>query len=257
MNSSDEPKAEAGQEIDTPILRRVPHAFLPESPGNVPPMKPETKERFDAAMKEIVDAANKMSEHAHSKNLDEFFRSADKFREAAQKRLDQMLGKLPRNGAPGAGPGGMPSGGNRESIERSLRWTLIFKTTSGEDYLKQLAAFKAKVLIPKPPDWKSNLLFEELSPRGAGKPWRDQELPEMFFTDSDKTSAAKVARALGLDFDPPHFIAFFPKDVEDELAAQEKSYANRTEEQIHSTTFHVVPRNGKLVITVKEQKPVK
>ncbi len=79
----------------------------------------------------------------------------------------------------------------------------------------------------------------------------------MYFTDNDKISAAKVARALGLNFDPPYFIAFFPKDMENELAAKESNYRNRKEEDIYSTTFRVLERNGQYEIKVTDQTPVR
>jgi len=143
------------------------------------------------------------------------------------------------------------------SRDRSARWTIVFKTDSGEQYLAQLNAFKAKVVVPEPPDWKKNRLFEKIIGKNQGEALDEQYLPEMYFTDSDKNSASKVARALGLDYDPPYFIAFFPKDVENELAAKERSYRNREEKDVHSTTFHVIERDGKFVIIVTDQLPIK
>ncbi len=137
------------------------------------------------------------------------------------------------------------------SSARSARWIINFKTDSGEDYLKQLAAFEAKLLIPQPPDWKKNIQFDELKPN-AGKA-QAGELPNMFFIDSDKGSAAKVAHALKLEIDPPHFVAYFPKKVEEDLAAKERAFHDRKEEEIRSTTFRVIERNGKYEMKVTDQ----
>ncbi len=156
-------------------------------------------------------------------------------------------------GDPGPGPGGKGGPGDAStSGNRSVRWTILFTTQSGRDYLEQLNEFKAKIVVPEPPNWKANLLFEDiLNPKS--KPLGNQDLPKMYFVDEDKSSASKVARALGLDFDPPNFIAFFPKEVEEMLAAKERAYRNRREDQIYSTTFRVLRRDGKYVITVTDQ----
>jgi hypothetical protein len=150
----------------------------------------------------------------------------------------------------GAGPAADTSG------SRSSRWIITFKTSNGQDYLRQLAAFEAKLLIPQPPDWKKNLQFDDLTTPNAGKPQSD-DLPTMYFIDSDPRSASKVARALGLNFDPPRFIAFFPKKVEEELAAKEREKRNLREDQIQETTFRVVERDGKYEIWVTDQVPLR
>lgn len=153
----------------------------------------------------------------------------------------------------GPGPGGKTGNGDAStSGNRSVRWVILFRTNSGKDYLEQLSAFKAKIVVPEPPNWKTNILFENpLDPKG--KPLGNEDLPKMYFVDEDKQSASKVSRALGLEFDPPNFIAFFPKDVEEDLAAKERAYRGRQEHQIYSTTFRVLQQNGKLVITVTDQ----
>jgi hypothetical protein len=163
-------------------------------------------------------------------------------RARAWDRATQVRGRAEKGG-----PGDASTSGNR-----SVRWTILFRTQSGKDYLEQLNEFKAKIVIPEPPNWKTNILFEDiLNPKG--KPLSNQDLPKMYFVDEDKVSAAKVAGALGLEFEPPHFIAFFPKEVEEMLAAKERAYRGRREDQIYSTTFRVLQQNGKYVITVTDQ----
>jgi len=178
--------------------------------------------------------------------------------EQLKGRIDEInrgTGKNPASKEPGNGKDG-PQGGVKppdSTVERMNRWEILFRTKDGADYLKQLNAFKAKVVIPEPPDWKTNRLFDELTSPNAGRPLKDQELPPMHFVDNKKDSASKVARALGLDFDPPYFIAFFPKEFENDLAAKEQSYRNRKADQIFSTTFRVIERRGEFVITVSDQ----
>jgi hypothetical protein len=148
------------------------------------------------------------------------------------------------------GPGDATTSGSR-----SVRWTILFRTNSGKDYLEQLAEFKAKIVIPEPPGWKTNLLFTDVanSPKGVPLTSAD-ELPMMQFVDEDRVSASKIARALGLEFDPPYFAAYFTKEVEEELAAKERAYKGLKEHQIYSTTFRVEKQaNGKYAISVTNQ----
>jgi hypothetical protein len=182
--------------------------------------------------------------------------------EDIKKRLSQGFSGNAKKGSgmgsgmddTGGGPGGKTGTGDAStSGNRSIRWTIVFNTSSGKNYLEQLNAFKAKVVIPEPPKWKTNRLFEVITEPNPGKPLADQDLPKMYFVDEKAESAAKVAEALGLDFKPPNFIAFFPKEVENELAAKETSYRNRREDQVYSTTFRVLNRDGKHVITVTDQ----
>ncbi|MCE9532599.1 MAG: hypothetical protein K8T89_15990 [Planctomycetes bacterium] len=181
-----------------------------------------------------------------------------------KKRLAKGLGGTGKGNDTGMGDTGTGKGGSggindaTTSGSRSLRWQIVFKTANGADYLKQLAAFNAKIVIPEPPDWKQNRLFETITFPNPGKPLLSADsLPEMRFIDADKGSAARIARALGLNIDPPYFAAFFPKDMENKMAAMEKSFRNRKEDQIYSTTFQVLERNGAYDIQVTSQVPVR
>ncbi len=157
----------------------------------------------------------------------------------------------------GSGPGGEKGNGNASSSgSRSVRWTINFKTNSGRDYVAQLAAFKAILLVPQPPDWKTNVMFDDLNDPKPKSP-NGKDFPGMNFIDENPASAAKVAQALGLDYAPPNFVAFFPKSVEEELAAKERAYRNRAEQDIYSTTFQVLLRNNQFVISVTDQVPQK
>jgi hypothetical protein len=99
-------------------------------------------------------------------------------------------------------------------------------------------------------------VFDVLQPN-SGKPYSKKDLPDMYFRDSDPESAAKVARALGLNFRPPYFIAFFPKNIEEELATKERNFRGLPEKQIFETKYKVQPRNGRYEITVVDQIPLK
>src|SRR5262249_52018326 len=186
-------------------------------------------------------------------------------------RLDdairQALGKSGNRGSgPGDGSGtsGVPGTGSNNagdatsSQRRGVRWELIFRTADGRDYLNQLAAMKATVVIPYPPDWKTSKAFKDVGrERVTPEEFNRDQLPDLYFVDDEAGSPGKVAKALGLNFEPPVFIAFFPKEIEEELAAKERAFRNRKESEIFSTKFKVLIRDGKLSITVVDQIPVK
>jgi hypothetical protein len=160
----------------------------------------------------------------------------------------------------GKGPGPSGSGANAEgdgpasSGSRSKRWELIFRTQDGKDYLAQLAAMKATLVIPTPPNWNVYKMYKNLhQEKPAGVAFSRDELPGLYFVDDAADSAGKIAAALGLDYSPPLFIAFFPKDIEDQLAAKERTYRGLSEDRIASTKFKILMRDGKPTITVVDQ----
>lgn len=166
----------------------------------------------------------------------------------AKGTRDQLPGG--KSGKDGVGPG--PGSG----AARALRWELIFRTADGSDYLAQLAVMKAKIAVPTPPDWKEYKVFKDLT-HPVAEPFNREELPALFFIDGEADSAGRLANALGLDYSPPNFIAFFPKEIEEELAAKERAFANRKESEIFSTKFKILVRDGKPSIAVVEQIPIK
>jgi hypothetical protein len=176
--------------------------------------------------------------------------------------LDGMSGRKGKGPGDGTGSSGVPGAGSSNtgdatsSSNRAVRWELIFKTENGRDYLNQLAAMKATLVIPNPPDFKSSKEYTDLS-SAVGRAFTMDEKPGLYFVDDDGGSAGKLARALGLDFGPPYFIAFFPKDIEEELASKERAYRGRKENEIFSTKFKILIRDGRPSITVVDQVPVK
>jgi hypothetical protein len=178
--------------------------------------------------------------------------------------LDGMNGKKGRGPGDGSsntgvdGQGSSNTGDASSSQNRAVRWELIFKTENGRDYLNQLAAMRATLVIPNPPNWKTSKAYSELNPPSPnGKSFNTDEMPGLYFVDDDAGSAQKLAAALGLDFSPPLFIAFFPKEIEEELAAKERAFRGRKESEIFSTKFKILMRDGRPFITVVDQIPVK
>jgi hypothetical protein len=187
-----------------------------------------------------------------------------KIHDELNNKLQQILsGKKPGSGqhagsgnnpTPGTGPGGE---GADSTQARNLRWVLRFNVTDGQDYLDQLKAMGAEILIPladqnylivpdlnKPKDYTS--VTEEGLQRLAKK---------IKFSDSRSAEVKAFCRALGLDnLSPKEFWAFFPKELEAELSKKELGYANRRPEDIEETVFRVTLRDGKYEIKAVEQK---
>ena len=178
---------------------------------------------------------------------------------------DKLLGLGSQRGTPGGpgsgddnkgtGPGGSGSSSTRA---RSMRWVMRFSTRSGKDYLDQLAALKAIVVVPIPPDGKTAYVFRDLINPRPGTYVEEKEWTKLAgqiqFCDYKKTSVTEVSAALNLNFTPTSFWAFFPKDLEGELSRLEVAYGNKQPEQIEETVFEVTVRGGSSSVVVASQK---
>lgn len=154
----------------------------------------------------------------------------------------------------GKGPGGF---GASSTYARALRWILRFETTSGEDYVNQMSGIGGVVMVPVPPENKNFIIFK--SPRsGQSAPATDDDIQKyaklIQFAEVRKEPVESVAKALKLTFTPKMFYAYFPRDLEEKLAALEKNYQNKAPEQIRSTAFKVIVRGGNYEFIVVEQK---
>jgi hypothetical protein len=177
---------------------------------------------------------------------------------------DKMLGVGQKRGTPGAGTGdtgqgtGVGGTGNDSTRARSLRWVLRFRTTSGRDYLDQLMALKAVVMVPARGTNKEMYIFRDLANPRPGTVATDSDIAQVSrliqFSDIRRESVDAVAAALGLDYDPKVFWAFFPAELEAELARLEKAYMNRQPEAIEETVFQVTVRGGRYTLVVVEQR---
>jgi hypothetical protein len=186
---------------------------------------------------------------------------SDDLRRKLLQGLGGNKGAGPKGGTGVSGEEGKGSGTQGDptsSSSRAVRWELVFKTESGRDYVSQLAAMRATLVIPNPPDWKTSKVYRNLGAgRATGEEFSRDQLPGLYFVDDDPASAEKVAHALGLNFSPPLFIAFFPKEIEEELAAKEKAFRGRKEGEIFSTKFKVMIREGQWTAQVADQVPVR
>jgi hypothetical protein len=158
-------------------------------------------------------------------------------------------------GEKGAGPGGS---GKDTSRERSLRWVLRFTTTDGRDYLNQLAAMGAEVVVPLSADNKQAIIFTDLKDPSKRRPATDEDLKRLAgmvrFYDSREDSVKGVVVELKPGGKPTSFFAFFPKLIEEELSRKELGYRNRRPEDIEETIFRIRVRDGKGQIEVVDQR---
>jgi len=235
-----------------------------EPTENQPP-PPETPQLVDPKviarefMPQFVNDPDAINQFAKNEAVQAF----SKMEESIRKPLQQGLTKKSDNpdgpgrateGNTGAGEGG--SGGTITS-RRVMRWTLRFNTRDGRDYLNQLDAMGAGIMIPQPPDFRTAHIIRDLKTPNSGKEEDLAQFTQMHFSDQRPDSVKEITRALKLDFTPPYFTAFFPKEFEDNLAAQEKAYRGRKEEDIRETVFSIIIRAGKPDVKVVEQTPLR
>ncbi len=184
----------------------------------------------------------------------------DDLRKALLDGMSRKKGKGPGDGAGNSGVEGKGSnatGDPSSSGNRAVRWELNFRTNDARDYLNQLAAMKATLVIPQPTDWKTNKAYRNLLSNPSGEIFEMKDMPGLYFVDDSSDSAGRIGEVLKLSFSPPFFIAFFPKEIEEKLAKEERAYRGRKESEIFSTKFKILIRNGEPAITVVDQIPVK
>ena len=228
--------------------RPVPEAVVQQVEKDVKPFLPKVADS-ESLRPEDLPAVKRLQE------------LNDDLRKKLLAGMNGNKGKGPGDGSNNTGvegPGASNKGDASSSSNRSVRWELIFKTENGGDFLRQLAAMKATLVLPQPADWKKNKAYRDIAVgKGSGEDFDIDKMPGLHFVDDSADSAGRLARAMGLDFSPPYFIAFFPKEIEEELAAKEKAYRGRKESEIFSTKFKIIPRNGKPSIAVVDQISVK
>lgn len=159
------------------------------------------------------------------------------------------------DGTKGKGPGGTGADSTRA---RTMRWTLRFRTASGEDYIQQLASMKATLVIPVPPENKEMMYYSDLSNPTSGRIATAADTrviaSQVKFSDDRRSSVEGVSRVLKLSYTPRVFWAVFPKNIEEELERKEKGHRNRRPEDIEETIFRITVRGGNVDIVVDEQK---
>jgi hypothetical protein len=126
--------------------------------------------------------------------------------------------------------------------QRQIRWTLIFKTTTGGDYLNQLQGLDAVLIVPGEGD--KFILYSDLQTRPLkgkeGDPSRDGH----YWVDDNGDNVKSLARAMGIPGNPKYIAAVFPEKLEKVLRAKEQARYKGDENNIDETLFRLEKNNG-------------
>ena len=122
----------------------------PEQPREIPQLELDQRiasvKKWDIALKDNPALIESL---AKSPNFEKYSKVNEKAREELAKGFNRKPGEGENPGAGASGETGPGSGGKGgpgaadSSGRRSSRWSINFRTTSGADYLKQLAFFEA------------------------------------------------------------------------------------------------------------------
>jgi len=251
--------AGSGGQSDDPLIRARDDGTRALIESLADPSKlPEIKENIKKTIINI-DPTGKMpisdSNAAALASLDESIR---------KKFLGVRQGQGPGEGTGFSGEAGKGPGGSGadSTLGRNMRWVLRFKVQGGRDYVDQLRSMGAVLVFPRPEDGKQ-LVYYSIGNSLPGSP-RDGGLADDAFTnvlaskirfsDARRDAVQGVAGAVGLDFTPRTFWAFFPKDLEEKLARLETGYRNKRSDDIEETIFRVTMRGGSYDVIVDEQR---
>lgn len=122
--------------------------------------------------------------------------------------------------------------------KRVLRWTMIFNTQNGDDYLRQLHSLGAILAYPSPDDPTQYMVIRNLGRGSFGEVEDLSQINRIFWVDDKPQSVASLARAIGMRA-PAHFVAFFPEELEQKLLKMELNYRGKPEDSIEETKFEV------------------
>jgi hypothetical protein len=148
----------------------------------------------------------------------------------------------------GTGHGrGEGSGTLTQREKRMLRWSMLFDTSSGRDYVSQLRGLGAILAVPvreegNTPDYK---IVRDLSARPAKLLDEDiSKIQRIYWVDDKPQSVNDVMTILGVPVRPSHFVAFMPEELEQKLFKLEKDWlakknAGHTEDDIVETRFRI------------------
>jgi len=211
-------------------------------------------------LKQVLDVDDPLADVSISDEKAAAYRALDEDLRNKLLGIGQKKGSGPGTGQGNDGSGsGVGGTGHDSTRARSLRWVLRFRTSGGRDYLNQLMSMKAVVLVPIKDSNKQMYIFRDLANPRPGTVATDSDIAHLSrqiqFSDFRRDNVQGVAEALGLDYTPPVFWAFFPAELEADLSRKEKAYRNRQSENIEETIFQVVVRGGQYEIAVVEQRP--
>jgi hypothetical protein len=152
----------------------------------------------------------------------------------------------------GTGKGGSQGPGTGEGVreKRTLRWTLIFNTRDGQDYMRQLKAFGAIIAIPDDSRRPPYVVVRDLN---RAEPKIEDTFGRIFWVDDGPNSVRSLAGALGVQA-PLSFLVFFPAEFEEKLLHLELSYRGKQENDIIETRFDIRRRGDTYEPVVVSQR---
>ncbi len=247
-------------------------APLPPKQENVPDKQPDPKKPV-SALPQLPDLSKVEVDPITLPNLSD---NGERVVEdgnpavAAMSKLQEDARKKLFNVAAGQGKGGTGSGGGEgagqgtgtgddkgpgnskgklsQRQKRLLRWTMVFNTRNGGDYLRQLSLLGATLAVPEPDG--QYRVYRDLRPGSQGEIEDLATIKSIYWIDDRPESVNGLMAALGVRTNPPHFVAFFPQNLEDKLAKLEHDYKGLSEDQIHSTRFEII--NNEPRVTAQE-----
>jgi hypothetical protein len=155
----------------------------------------------------------------------------------------------------GQGPGegddsgpGKGSGTLTQREKRMLRWTMVFDTNNGPDYLAQLRGLGAILAIPVNEEKAEFKLVKQLTPPAQLEDEDVAKIKRIYWVDNKPESVRDLMAALGVKVRPRYFVAFMPLELEKKLFEMEKAAAEgRAEDDIRETKFKVVRKGDQYV----------
>jgi len=167
---------------------------------------------------------------------------------------DKISRLKPGSRGPGEGGPGGPTA--KLIIERRARWTILFNTHDGFDYLRQLHDLHAFVAVQQQDG--RYMVYRDLSRQPVAGTMEDIfQFSQISWHDTKPESVRSLAGAMGLPEAPSEIIAFFPAELEKELLDKEAKYSGgKPEDEIEETVFVVLrprERSG-YQVTVKAQR---
>ena len=262
----------------TPVEAGGPAEEKPTGPvAEEPIARPELKP--DAAPKEQFKFDEAATRYIHRSDSDGA-KAFQKLNQANQRvRLpdkepkESGYGKGGKGSGGGSGEGvgkgtgsgrGEGSGTLTQREKRMLRWSMVFDTNSGRDYVLQLKGLGAILAVPvreqgDKPDYK---IIRDLNARPAKLLDEDlSQIQRIYWVDDKPQSVNDVMAILGVQLPrpPSHFVAFMPEELEQKLFKLEKDWLakinpGRTEDDIVETRFRIKHIGSKYEPEVTSQK---
>lgn len=212
---------------------------------------PKTPFKFDDTAKRYIQRSDTASSAALQKLAEANIRI--RLPDGEEGRKGEGTGKGGGSGSGdggGVGSGKGPGHGNLTQREkRMLRWSMLFNTASGPDYVSQLQGLGAILAVPVREDanGRDYRIIRDMARRPAQLVNEDiSQIQRIYWIDDKPQSVRDVLTVLGVPLRqvPSHFVAFMPEELERKLFELEKAYLAKhnpghSEDDIVETRFRI------------------